>query len=178
MITHEMLYLLQQTISRVGKYPAYVAGGVLRDLRLGKPIKDIDVFIARDRDEDVYDAAEQRYYAKRIASALGAELRVTSESGYPDGEQVYATYEVDIAEGTVNLIYVSDIDDALNEFPDTLAQAVMEDDGTVRYSDRFLRSESLGIIETRLEYDSPRVVRLSQKFPEYVWVYVGELAPW
>jgi tRNA nucleotidyltransferase/poly(A) polymerase len=186
--TIQQLAEVQSIIREVTGYSATVAGGAVRDLRLGKPIKDIDVLIQRSRDEDVYTDHEQRYVAKIAGAALQRKtftgnlntdlegFRVTNESEYPDGEQVYATYEVDTDYGTVNLIFVSDLRAALNEFPDTLAQAMLLDDGRPYYSEEFNRSVAEKVVYHRLAEDTKRLPRMREKFPEYLWERVAEHA--
>lgn len=178
MIDQAMLYRIQTLVREVTGYAAHVAGGALRDLRLGRPIKDIDVLIVRDRSEDVYSEHEQRYYARKVAKALGSELVTTSESGYPDGEQVYATYEVAFEGETVNLIFVSDLIDALNEFPDTISQVYLDDEGVPVYSEDFEEAVVRGVIVARLEEGNKRRERLSLKFPDFKWQYAESLGEW
>lgn len=191
-MTLDELREVQNIVREVSGYGAHVAGGAVRDLLYDRPIKDIDVFIPRSRDEDVYTDHEQRFVAKRIASALtgvkfmpqlGAEQEafyVTSESEYPEGEQVYATYEVDTRYGVVNLIFVEDFVAAMNEFPDELSQAYIGDDGEVVTSeafDRIKRTIDRGLevgVVTTLRPGSPRIARLSPKYPEVRWIVFDE----
>lgn len=186
-MTLEMLAQLQAILREMGGgYDITIAGGAVRDLLFGKPVKDIDAFIVRSREEDVYEEAPQRYDALRIATALDAELVTTSESGYPDGEQVYATYELTLRDRagllklpTINLIFVEDFEAALNEFPDTISQVYLGDGGEPVFSDSF-REALVGnsnVVHTRLLPDNKRVRRLSEKYGSMEWVVVAADSP-
>lgn len=181
MTTLSQIAEVQSIVREATGYEATVAGGAVRDLRLGRPVKDIDVFVVRSREEDMYDAHPQRVPAKKAAKALGGTaFRSSSESEYPDGEQVYSTYEVDTRYGMVNLIFVEDLSAALNEFPDELAQAQLLDDGTPYYSEAFekhARNIERGLITgvlTNMLAGNKRIERLSKKYPEVRWLVRDE----
>lgn len=175
-MTAQQLAEVQSIIREATGYNATVAGGAVRDLILDRPIKDIDVFIPRSRDEEVWGDHEQRKDVGVIVTALGqiggrGVYRTTSESFYTSSdEQVYATYEVDTQYGVVNLIFVSDLAEALNEFPDTLSQVYLTDDGDPDWSEEF-EAIRMGLvpIRTYLLPDNPRVLRLKQKYGDFEW---------
>ena len=184
-MTLDQLREVQNIVREATGYTAHVAGGAVRDLLYGRPIKDIDVFVERSREEDVYDEHPQRIPAQRIARALvggpyAHAFRISSESEYPDGEQVYSTYEVDTSYGVVNLIFVSDFRDAMHEFPDELSQAYIDDEGEVVTSEAFDRvkrtidrGREVGVMTT-LRPGNSRTARLSKKYPEVRWLVHDE----
>lgn len=163
-----------------------IAGGAVRDALLGREVKDIDVFIAMGEREDYEDFDAERDIARRVGKAMGNDAdhlyTKTSESGYAamqDEEQVYATYEVD-APGlpSLNLIFVQYLDDALNEFPDTLSQVYMQR-GQIITSEGFDRAREAILgrrgaikvgIPTYLKAGNTRLTRLSEKYPEVMWL--------
>lgn len=180
-MTLEQLQELQQKLVGLCPFRVHIAGGAVRDVLFGKPVKDIDVFIVRSREEDQWEEAEQRMSAKRLATLLEAEsFTITSESGYPDGEQVYATYDLGMKDGPrINLIYVEDFAAALNEFPDTISQVYLDDEGDLVYSGEF-RAALVGNsnqVLTWLPPDNKRVRRLSEKYGSMEWVIVRQDDP-
>lgn len=186
-MTLEQLYTLQAQLREVTGYPARIVGGAVRDTILGGPIKDIDVVIASNRDEDDWaeNARKTRWAAQLVADRLGlGHYQETSSTDsnkegapYPDDDGLYATYNIERGEGQpfINLLFVEDEEEFLNGFPDTISQVALNE----RYDTELSYDASPGFeharlgldsVYTRLEPDNPRVQRLSAKYPSLSWV--------
>lgn len=159
----------------------YIAGGAVRDMLLGRDVKDIDVFIkgVPYEERDFEDFTYERNTARRVAGEFGGAVTTTSESGYGDGDETtYATYDVSRGEDgpPLNLIFVTDLYDALNAFPDELSQAFIDEAGHVNTSagfDRIRMQVGQGrevYALTRLYPGDERLTRLSKKYPGLRWL--------
>lgn len=177
---------LQEVLQGLTEYRVVIAGGAVRDTLFGKPVKDVDVFVVRSREEDDFSEAPQKYVARRIAKLLNATIETTSEQAYVgNDEEVYATYDLELSDKEypdlprVNLIFVQDLERALNEFPDTISQVYLDEEGEPVYSDTF-RDALVGNenqVFTRLPPDNRRVQRLQEKYGSMRWVQVPDNDP-
>lgn len=175
-----LLAMYAQVAALFSGLPVSLAGGYPRDIILGREPKDIDVLVERSRmdDGDFDDHSGTRYIMRRAAEMLGQKgFKTTSEHGYGDAERLYAVYELhsDAFPVPLNVIFTEDINGFLNDHPDTLSQVSVEADD-VYVSEGFEHAVERKKVYTRLPLYSPRVQRLSQKYPDYEWEYMAESA--
>lgn len=172
-----------QALLRTRVPSATIAGGAVRDTLLAREVKDIDVFVELDRsEEDWSDPTPMRARMVKLTGLFpGAGFVTTSESSYisAEEEEVYATYEIRRDdELPINVIFVSNFIAALNEFPDTISQAYIADEGTAATSEDFEAALASLVIKTRLPLDDKRNVRLMSKFADFTWDVVPKLDYW
>lgn len=166
-------------------YHAIVAGGAVRDTLHGNEVKDVDILIEKSRDEEDYtDSTTTEHIAGIVALAFGDRAMVTTSLiGYEASSpgDTYATFDVTTDKGeALNLIFVADIEEALNEFPDTISQVWLPGDGTVRMSDGHIDAVRTKAVlhtldETAGSRGRARLDKLEAKFPDYAFVKVPAL---
>lgn len=183
-LTFNRLEEIGAIVREVTGYNAVVAGGAVRDLLHGNPIKDIDVFIEKSRDEEDYtDSTYTESLAKKVAKAFDSYAVTTSLIGYEASSEgdTYATFDIEmpLPMPPLNLIFVADIEAALNEFPDTISQVWLDGSGKVVFSDGHQQAVQSQVIQHTLRDDDERAQKrlrkLEGKFPNFKFEYVAEL---
>lgn len=166
-------------------YHAIVAGGAVRDTLLGVDVKDVDILIEKSRDEEDYtDSTTTEHIAGIIALAFGDRAMVTTSLiGYEASSpgDTYATFDVTTENGeALNLIFVADIEEALNEFPDSISQVWLGGDGAVSSSEAQRKTVYDRVVKHTLDTEEgsrgrARLEKLMRKFPGFEFVKVDAL---
>ena len=165
----DMLHKIQ------GELPsAVIAGGALRDLWHGKPIKDVDVFIpVRAEDVDL-DAIKRKViaihpYAELIQTSLYGQRGNSAQPGF---RNIFAIWRMTI-DGTIyELIFIEDMGEQLHEVFDISICQIMFDGELLHVSREFDRSIQDGVIRVcntnRADRQVKRLRRVMDRYPEYV----------
>lgn len=177
-LTLQHLAALQAMIREVSGYAVTIVGGAVRDLLMGKPVKDIDIVVEAERDYEYAETAPRMtLWLLKVAEEMKATaFRVTNANQYPDDDRSYGTAQMEVPGfPTLNFIFTEDEGGFINGFPDTMSQAALDDKGEPVYSDAFHDFKLYnGHVYTRLPLDDERNQRLARKYPDAVFVYSKE----
>lgn len=158
-----------------GELPsAVIAGGALRDLWHGKPIKDVDIFIPMQADEVDLEAIER----KVLAIYPYSELVLTSMYGQKDDvatpgfRNIFAIWRMTVDDVIYELIFIEDMGENMIEVFDISICQIAFDGHEIHITDEFYRSVKDGVIRVcntnRADRQVKRLRRVMDKYPEYV----------
>jgi hypothetical protein len=125
-----------------------IAGGAVRDLLFGKPVKDVDYLTA----------------SEATASSLAHlwDLKMVSDPSYQATDLVFQD-----AGKTRDVILVADLWNRIGSFPDSISQCWF--DGTYVYgTSEFMRTYMTEIITHSTSITDERLQRIRAKYPEFV----------
>lgn len=145
---------------------ATIAGGAVRDAILGKPIRDIDMFVEDAPDLDV------------LGSIFGVKFsKFEHEFDYNEDEdrksQIVAVWHGE-GEGNVygvDIIQVDDIEQRIDEFPDNISQVYIDARGLTLMPE-FINGHMHKRMTYRDSAGTDRLLKLIDKFPDYGVVHV------
>lgn len=146
---------------------AVIAGGCLRDLDFGKPVKDVDIFIPISccPDDQFDDALRDMFDAIELmnASVYGHKLKKEFD------RQIFACYDVKEAGIDYNIIVTNDHAAQSSTFDFSICQ--IEFDGTVvKATAEYLETRDTKVIKLVNAYpvhrNGKRLARMQEKFPE------------
>ena len=158
-----------------GELPsAVIAGGALRDLWHGKPIKDVDIFIPMQADEVDLEAIER----KVLAIYPYSELVLTSMYGQkgdvatPGFRNIFAIWRMTVDDVIYEMIFIEDMGENMIEVFDISICQIMFDGELLHTTSEFNRTISDGVIRVcntnRADRQVKRLRRVMDKYPEYV----------
>jgi len=156
---------------------AKIAGGCLRDLDHGKPIKDVDIFIPTNPD-DYPDLSNNIF--KILGENFGA-VNQTYDDNYPDwsddvddtvNRALYAIYQINDNGVTYELIFANPSACHIATFDLSICQIEYDDTRSYVWSclayDETKRTGIITVENTnRLDRQEARMKRILQKYPEY-----------
>lgn len=165
----DMLFKVQ------GELPsAVIAGGALRDLWHGKPIKDVDIFIPVKAEDVDLDAIERKVlaihpYAELVQTSLYGQCGNAATPGF---RNIFAIWRLTV-DGTIyELIFIEDVGEILHEVFDISICQIAFDGELLHVGKEFQRSVDDGVIRVcntnRADRQVKRLRRVMDKYPEYV----------
>lgn len=148
------------------EYPgAIIAGGSLRDLYYGRPVKDVDIFIPTDPDDP---------WAEQVTKDPNWVVTKIKRPGYalPDNtdREIYEVEEIDILGTQFDFIYCSPESMDLLTFDMSICQIAF--DGTTwittKAFDETARTKVITVeIQQHPQRKIDRIARMTAKFPEF-----------
>jgi hypothetical protein len=147
---------------------AVIAGGALRDFELGKPVKDVDIFIPLSEDalhSAHYDIDEVFSDAKLHKSTTYGVRNIPEDVD----RDIHAIYNI-TREYQYDLIFCTEQAAKIDTFDINICQIAFDGKHTHR-SDEFLLgvlTETLKVMNVnRTDRNLARMKRLKEKYPEY-----------
>jgi len=164
----------KEILSAVQEYhpQAIIAGGALRDLWHGKPIKDVDIFVpVVVCDDDLYEnlILSLDPYAEKIASSIYGQ----SQEGEPQPgfRHIHVIWRLTLDEIVYEIIFIEDRgEDLISVFDLSLAQ-IGYDGRTLRTTAAFNQTILDKVVRVlnvnRADRGAKRLERVLSKYPEY-----------
>ena len=148
---------------------AVIAGGALRDLHYGTPIKDVDIFCPVDQCPDgLFDAP--------LSSVFGYDLLLHKSSCYgrndiPDADRtIYAIYGLNNHEYDYDIIVAAPLECQIKTFDLSICQ-ISFDGSRIKTSEEYDRTREDKVIRVlninRTDRQRNRVERMLVKFPDF-----------
>jgi len=159
-----------------GELPsAVIAGGALRDLWHGKPIKDVDIFIPIKAESVDLDAIERKVlsihpYAELILTSMYGQKGNTATPGF---RNIFVIWRMEVQGTIYELIFIEEQpgENMIDVFDISICQIAF-DGHEIHITDEFYRSVKDGVIRVcntnRADRQVKRLKRVMDKYPEYV----------
>jgi len=163
----KLLHVIQRRFPQ-----AQIAGGALRDLWHGKPIKDVDIFIpVEECDDNLYEDLILILdpYAEKVASSIYGQ----SQEGEPQPgfRHIHVIWRLNLDGVIYEIIFIEDRgEDLISVFDLSLAQ-IAYDGSSVRTTAAFNQTIFDKVIRVmninRADRGAKRLERVLSKYPEY-----------
>lgn len=163
----------KDVLSKVqGVFPgAIIAGGALRDLEYGKPIKDVDIFCP------VVECKDGLYDDELEAILPGIELMLASLYGREANleRRIHAVYEHSTPEWKYDLVILDKVESEIDRFDLSICQ-ISYDGSILRTSPAYqqtLADKNIYVMNiNRPDRQAERIERVLQKFPDFKIVHL------
>lgn len=165
----DMLHKVQEELPS-----AIIAGGALRDLWHGKPIKDVDIFITLKEDEVDLEAIERKVlhiypYAELVLTSMYGQRGNTATPGF---RNIFTIWRMTVDDVIYELIFIEDRGEIVHEVFDISLCHIAFDGEMLHVGKEFQRTVDDGVIRVcntnRADRQVKRLKRVMEKYPEYV----------
>lgn len=136
-----------------------IAGGAIRDILLARPTKDVDFITSYLM--TIEDA--ETFFAKSFRRVRIS--RAEYDDGLSDGGSSLR-YVLASLDNTINVLVVSDVDDKIASFPDTISM-VYFDGMQIVTTPQFRKAVETKVVEYAPRTTAERLERLLTKFPDF-----------
>lgn len=158
----------KDVLSKVqGVFPgAIIAGGALRDLQYGKPIKDVDIFCPVNYYDDSYEDVLYELFGNDItlmvASVYGREANLE--------RNVHAVFELEIGDDKYDIILIDRVFNEIERFDLSICQ-IAHDGTTLMTTSAYEQTRVDKVIRVmninRPDRQRNRIERMLAKFPDF-----------
>lgn len=159
-------HLVRNLIGNMPRLKFAVAGGAVRDLLMGRPVKDIDILVEQCHPLTAAQLADLQDFFGTTFKEYDSE----STENYDDEDRIHFPVAIYTGKG-VDIIVVPDIFAYVDDFPDDISKVAYDRLG-LSIREGFIESHDKQVITYRNSAGGGRLQRLLDKYP-YRVVHTG-----